>query len=1030
LPKVPTNINVLKESEIAFFDSPPQFSEEERKQFFILPIGKDNLEFKKTHTQVGYILQKGYFLARNKFFLPNQYYNEDIKYVANLCKIRRDIDISKTYNRFSYNYHKQIILETCNYKPFSENINIFKREAKELVKSSSKPEEIFYTLLEFLTERKIEIPKYYIFAEIITKSLNLFENELIEALDKALTSEQKNILDEFMYLPMNINQELSSHNPYLIIHLKKAEQAATPLKIKRSLKDFCDIKKLHEDLSDFFASNLISNELINYYAIWILKAEHIQFDAIRDIRNKRLYVTSFIAYLYKLRQDYFMDAFILSMQKFYNDVEKNVARNFLDHNLKYKKKEHLSEIRNILFGDKEYRKKMREVIDSDVHDSIKVKLIDEILEKIESGSREEKIPEKLNNMNNVMAKDLKDQLHYEELNKGYRKLANRVARILQVLEFNSHSSNHAVREALKYYQQKEGRIIESKAPIEFINKDEGKHLYSENGEFNSNLYKIFLFKATFDGIKSGSLNLLYSERYKSVDDYLINQKRWEDYKVELLGRAGLLELSKNPQEIIDYLKKITYNQYKITNDNISDNEYLKFTPKGIPKVTTPKIANIEEGYIGEFIGKDSLIPLSRILSNVSYSTDYISSFTHYSRKNAKSNPSQESIYAAIIALGCNISIRKMGRISDGINPDILEYVVRWFFSKNNIDEANRKIVALINSLPLSNIYLDNEGQINTSSDGQKFNIGVPSLNAAYSLKYFGTGKGISAYSSIDAKGRSIYGTIQNPKDRESNYVIDPLLHNEDVVSDTHATDTHGYTEIVFSICNLLGVDFTPRIKNYHEQLLYTFKDKSRKFHEDLNYKILPAKSMYINEKIIIEQWDQILRFLCTIRLRETLPSNILKRLGSYSRQHPIHKALKEVGRIYKTLFLLRYYDELPLRQNIEKQLNRVELSHLFAKAVFFGGNQEFNYSTKEEQDMALGCRQLIQNIIVLWNYLYISEKLSGIEDQVELQKQVSQLKKGSIMTWQHVNMYGEYDFHLDTDLFPFDMNKIKSLNIN
>ena len=59
-----------------------------------------------------------------------------------------------------------------------------------------------------------------------------------------------------------------------------------------------------------------------------------------------------------------------------------------------------------------------------------------------------------------------------------------------------------------------------------------------------------------------------------------------------------------------------------------------------------------------------------------------------------------------------------------------------------------------------------------------------------------------------------------------------------------------------------------------------------------------------------------------------------------------------MGRIYKTLFLLRYYNELPLRQNIEKQLNRGELSHLFAKAVFFGGNQEFNYSTKEEQDMA------------------------------------------------------------------------------
>lgn len=66
----------------------------------------------------------------------------------------------------------------------------------------------------------------------------------------------------------------------------------------------------------------------------------------------------------------------------------------------------------------------------------------------------------------------------------------------------------------------------------------------------------------------------------------------------------------------------------------------------------------------------------------------------------------------------------------------------------------------------------------------------------------------------------------------------------------------------------------------------------------------------------------------------------------------------------------------------------MELTNLFSKAIFFGGNQEFNYATKEEQDIALGCRQLIQNAIVLWNYLYISQKLAEIEDPQERQKQI------------------------------------------
>jgi TnpA family transposase len=188
--------------------------------------------------------------------------------------------------------------------------------------------------------------------------------------------------------------------------------------------------------------------------------------------------------------------------------------------------------------------------------------------------------------------------------------------------------------------------------------------------------------------------------------------------------------------------------------------------------------------------------------------------------------------------------------------------------------------------------------------------------------------------------------------------------------------------------------------------------------------------MYIDESIIKEQWENILRLLCSIKLGEVKASIILKRLSSYSKQHPLYKAMKEIGRIHKTLFLLRYFDEPSLRQNIEKQLNKIELSHLFAKAVFFGNNQEFKYETKEEQEIAVACRHLIQNAIILWNYLFISNKLSEIEQKEKIQENIELMKNSSIMTWQHVNMHGEYDFVIDIEKPPFDMIKINSLNIN
>jgi TnpA family transposase len=206
---------------------------------------------------------------------------------------------------------------------------------------------------------------------------------------------------------------------------------------------------------------------------------------------------------------------------------------------------------------------------------------------------------------------------------------------------------------------------------------------------------------------------------------------------------------------------------------------------------------------------DQYLPLTKILSDIRYSADYLSSFAHY---NSKSTPSDESLYAAIIALGCNIGIRRMGKISDGMTADRLEYIVRRFCSKKNIDEANRKIISLIKSLPLSGIYHENPEKLNTSSDGQKYDVTVTSLHAAHSSKYFGTGKGVSVYSFIDEKDRLFYSTVISASERESGYLPDGLFHNQDTESDTHSTDTHGYSETVFGICNLLDVLFTPRIK--------------------------------------------------------------------------------------------------------------------------------------------------------------------------------------------------------------------------
>lgn len=299
------------------------------------------------------------------------------------------------------------------------------------------------------------------------------------------------------------------------------------------------------------------------------------------------------------------------------------------------------------------------------------------------------------------------------------------------------------------------------------------------------------------------------------------------------------------------------------------------------------------------------------------------------------------------------------------------------------------------------------------------------MNANHSYKYFGSGIGSSLYSCIDEMNRVFYNTMISSSDREAAYVADAFLNNLSMKTNIHSTDTHGYSEAIFCILHMLGIYFAPRIKNFKKAILYGFEQK--KVYESKGYRILPQR--YIDEDTITQHWDDVLRLMVTLKLKETTASQIFKRLSSYSKQHPLYCAIKEFGRIVKSLFLLRYIDDLLLRQAIEKQLNRIELSNKFSKAIFWGQNQEIQYSSKEEQELAVGCQRLIQNIIVLWNELYLSQKLAMITEEDKRKALLDSIKNGSTLSWRHVNFCGEYDFTQEIEQYPFNLEQILALEV-
>jgi len=353
-------------------------------------------------------------------------------------------------------------------------------------------------------------------------------------------------------------------------------------------------------------------------------------------------------------------------------------------------------------------------------------------------------------------------------------------------------------------------------------------------------------------------------------------------------------------------------------------------------------------------------------------------------------------------------------------------VVNWYCSLKSLNAANKVIQGFINQLKLPHIFSNVENQRHGSSDGSKVGVSVECLLATYAFKYFGKDKGVSVCTFIDDRHVLFHHHVMSSSEREAACVIDGLINNQAEKIDVHSTDSHGYTELIFAATHFINTTFAPRIKNIGKQNIYAFHAKQS--YEKLGCRILPSRT--INQRLIAKHWDDILRFMATIRLNKTSASQLFKRLNSYAKDNPLYKAIKEFGRVIKSLYILTYFDDVELRQRVEKQLNRIESSNKFSRAIFYANNSEFKQADPDEQNITVACKVLIQNTIVLWNYLYLSQILTNCADERERLEMVSMIKNGSILTWGHINLHGEFDFKRKAaNDSPFDLLKILTLKV-
>ena len=1010
-----SRIKLLPAHEIKEFDTPTIFSVSQQSHFFNIT---DDLEMeldKLRHpcSKMGMLLQWGYFKFHGRFYEVSDFKDMDILFVAKQLNLNlKYLDFHRFYTNHLAFQHKERILSIIHWKPFDEAL--FKHQVERLVESQLVPRKVLWETRAYLFRQGIESPAYDKYLKTINEALLVVSKRINLSLEKYLTASHRQALDEFLVKKVAY-QKSEIQKFKVIIHPN------TPKEIKKSVQLFEVLRERLEKVGTLVEKLNLSDATIDYHAHWVTIADN---DKIETNVDKYLFLLCFLVRQVRQRQDYFIDIIQNSVKSAENRAKMAQKEEYF-----HKQKERKQVTQLLIDSRISYKQQVEEVktiLKSLQDNDTKISQIESVFE----------VDDSLTDVQLALIESLSVETGKDEKTEFYRLwqrqsiwLSNRVSQPILKLIINQEETDKTLFEAISHYIEKKGKITKPTKNLKWLDDKQQDTLFetNEKGEevFQRRLYKMFLFEAINDGIKSGKLNFNHSYRFRFLEEYLISKKEWKDHKEQLLTDAEMTHLTEY-EDNIGVLKENLDQLYHQVNDgyNLGINPHLRFDKANKPIIATPAVEKPDLSKISSYFNPARFTSILDLLADVEKTAPFLHHLGHQSKTHERKRPTPETFFASIIALGCNIGVEKMRNISKGIQVSTLQNTSDWYLSLQALKDANDAIIKMKNGLDLPEIHRNDPNELHTASDGQKILNKKNSLNAAFSYKYPGFDKASVANTAVDERFAMFYSTVIVASAREAVSMVDMHLNNPVIKSTIHSTDTHGSTEVVFGMMHLLGVFFAPRIKDLGSQQLYGFK--SKKEYAELDYKLIPDHT--INTALIEKYWDDILRVMTSLKLGKTTAEQVLKRLNSYSQQNPLQRAMKEFGKIIKSSFILKYYDDLALRQSIEKMLSHIELMNRFAKAVFFSNNQEFQVATKEEQEKIIQCRLLLQNAIVLWNYMYLSEMLTKVQSQEELEEIMAVIRNSTAVVWHHVNMMGEYDFTklLNKNNLRFDIDKIRA----
>ena len=528
-------------------------------------------------------------------------------------------------------------------------------------------------------------------------------------------------------------------------------------------------------------------------------------------------------------------------------------------------------------------------------------------------------------------------------------------------------------------------------PVTFLRRTSKWHRHLNNDD-GYRLWEVAVLCHLRDAFRSGDIWLAHSRRYGDLKDVLV--------PAEVARATPKLAMPFEPDAwLADRKSRLAAGLQRLARAARAGAIPGGFIEDGALKIDrlTAAVPEEADAMVLDLYSRLPEIRITDLLLEVDDEIGFTEAFTHL--RTGVPCKDRVGMLNVLLAEGLNLGLSKMAGATNTHDYFQLSRLSRWHVESEAMARALATVIEGQSALPMARFW---GSGVTASSDGQFFPTtrqgeAMNLINAKY-----GHEPGLKAYTHVsDQFGPFATQTIPATVN-EAPYILDGLLMTDAgrKVREQYA-DTGGFTDHVFAVTALLGFQFIPRIRDLPSKRLYLFDPTSCP--KELKG-LIGGK---IREPVISSNWPDILRSAATMVAGAMPPSQLLRKFAAYPRQHELAVALREIGRVERTLFIIDWLLDADMQRRAQIGLNKGEAHHALKNALRIGRQGEIRDRTTEGQHFRMAGLNLLAATIIYWNTKHLGKAVAG-RRRSELDCSPDLLAHISPLGWAHILLTGEY----------------------